>query len=161
MKKFLFQSLLLIAIVVVALFFFMGNFSVSNLPFFPENSTSRQLQIGAAKLRIEVADTQGKRSKGLGGRQSLASDEGMLFVFPETGKYPFWMKGLGFPLDFIWIRGDVVVDLTPNAQPSKPGQPDSALPIYQSKEDINKVLEVPAGTIERSNIKIGDTIKVS
>ncbi len=88
----------------------------------------------------------------------MASDEGMLFVFPKLDKYPFWMKGLTYPLDFIWIRGDKIVDLLPNIQPPAPGQTDTSLPIYQSKEDIDKVLEVAAGTVQRLNIKVGDTI---
>lgn len=160
MRKFVIQSILLIAVVGIALFVFTGNPSISNLLFFSKNSTSRQLQIGEAMLKVEIADTQSKRNKGLGGRQSIASDEGMLFVFSDLGKHPFWMKGLKFPLDFIWIRGDTVVDLTQDAPLATAGQPDSALPIYQSKEDVDKVLEINAGIIQRLNIQVGDTVKL-
>ncbi|MBI2330166.1 DUF192 domain-containing protein [Candidatus Daviesbacteria bacterium] len=161
MKKFLFQSILLLIIIGVALFFFMTGSSLFNLPFFPQESAAGQLQINEAKFKVEIADTQAERSKGLGGRQSLASDEGMLFIFPEVSKYPFWMKGLKFPLDFIWIRGEIVVDITENAKPPKSGQPDSELPMYQSKVDIDKVLEIPAGSVQKYNIKAGDIIKVT
>lgn len=160
MRKFIIQSILLIAVVGIALFVFTGNPSISNLLFFSKNSTSRQLQIGEAMLKVEIADTQSKRNKGLGGRQSIASDEGMLFVFSDLGKHPFWMKGLKFPLDFIWIRGDTVVDLTQDAPLATAGQPDSALPIYQSKEDVDKVLEINAGIIQRLNIQVGNTVKL-
>ena len=70
------------------------------------------------------------------------------------------MKGLSFPLDFIWIREDKVVDLLHRVQPPTPGQPDESLPIYQSEEEVDKVLEVPAGTIQGLNIKVGDTVKI-
>lgn len=160
MKKFLFQTILLLATVGFAFYFFTVNPALSGLPFLSPNAPFKKLQIGDSLLRVELADTQDKRKKGLGGREVLASNEGMLFVFPDIGKYPFWMKGLSFPLDFIWIKNDQVVDLVQNVPQPAVGQSDSALPIYQSKEDINKVLEVPAGTINRLNIKVGDMIKL-
>lgn len=160
MKKFVIQTILLILIISVAIFVYRANPDASNLPFMPAEPVFREVQINNAKLKVEVADTPDKRSQGLGGRQGLGQNEGMLFVFPEPGMHPFWMKGLTFPLDFIWIRGDRVVDLTPNAPPPSPGQPDSALPIYQSKERVDKVLEASGGTIQRLNIKVGDTIRI-
>lgn len=160
MKKFVLQSVLLIAIIIISFFLFRSNFSASNLPFQSEQLTAKELLINNVRLKVEIADTQDKRSKGLGGKPSLATDEGMLFIFPENGRYPFWMKGLNFPLDFVWIKDDKVADLTQNVPQPVVGQPDSSLPIYQSKEDINKVLEVSAGTIQRLNIKVGDVIQI-
>ncbi len=161
MKKFTIQAILLIIVIGVSLFLYKQGADLSNIPFLPQQPVFRQLEINNAKLKIEIADTQSKRSLGLGSRQSLASDEGMLFSFPAEGKYPFWMKGLSFPLDFVWIKGDKVIDLLPNIQPPAQGQTDASLPIYSSKENIDKVLEIPAGTIQRLNIKIGDSIKIS
>lgn len=160
MKKFTIQTVLLIAVIGMAIFLFRENPDISNLPFVPEKSVLRTLQINSVTLKVEVADTQIKRNKGLGGRESLASDEGMLFVFPEADKRAFWMKGLSFPLDFVWIRKDTVVDLLYNVPPPLPGQADANLPIYQSKEDIDQVLELNAGTVQRLNIKVGDRVRV-
>lgn len=143
-----------------ALFIFQQNPNLSGLPFVPKQPVFKELEIDGAKLKVEIADTQEKRSKGLGGRQALASDEGMLFVFPDAQKRPFWMKGLSFPLDFIWIREDKVVDLLHRVDPPAPGQTDESLPIYQSNEDVDKVLEVQSGTIKRLDIKVGDTVKI-
>lgn len=158
MKKFLIQAVLLLLTITAALYFYKTNTQIPNLPFVPQQSVFKKIQIGSTSLNVAVADTQEKRSKGLGRKEALASDEGMLFVFPEASKYPFWMKGLKFPLDFIWIRDNKVVDLLPNIQPPSVGQSDESLPIYQSKEDVDKVLEVSASTIQRLDIKIGDTI---
>ncbi len=144
----------------MALFFYKQNPTLTGLPFVPEQSVVKELQINNAKLKVEIADTQGKRTKGLGGRESLASEGGMLFIFPKPEKHPFWMKGLTFALDFIWIRGDTVVDIFPNIQPPVPNQSDESLPIYQSKEEVDKVLEVNGGTVQRLNIKVGDTVKI-
>lgn len=160
MKKFLFQIIGLLVLIGVAFFLFSSNFQPTNLPFVPQAPVSNELQINGVKLTVEIVDTQTKRSKGLGGREALATDAGMLFVFDTTGKHPFWMKGLTFPLDFVWIKGDKVVDLSSNIEPPTPGQQDASLPIYQSKEDVDKVLEVNAGIAQRLNIKVGDTIKI-
>ena len=158
MKKFIIQTLLLTIVIGIGLFLFKQNTKFPDLPFLYGRSTFKQLRINDVSLKVEVADTQAKRSKGLSGRQSLASDEGMLFIFPKLDKYPFWMKGLSFPLDFIWIKENKIVDLLQNIQPPAAGQTDASLPIYQAKEDIDKVLEVAAGTAQRLNVKVGDTV---
>jgi len=159
MKKFIIQAVLLIAVTAVAILFFSQKATAPQLPFLPQNPTLKQVQINDVKFNVEVADTQTKRNKGLGGRESLATDAGMLFIFPKTDIYPFWMKGLSFPLDFIWIREGTVVDFTKGAQPPVAGQVEASLPIYTPKEEVDQVLEVNGGTIDRLNIKIGDTVK--
>lgn len=160
MKKFIIQTILLIFVIAVAFFVYRANTSLVEVPFLPAPPATKQLQIDNTTFNVEIADTPEKRSKGLGGRQSLGQNEGMLFIFPAPETPAFWMKGLTFPLDFIWIRGFRVVDLTSNVPQPSPGQPDSALPIYQPREEVDKVLEVNAGTIQRLGIKVGDTIRV-
>lgn len=130
------------------------------MPFLPQQPNFSNLKINETTLKVEIADTASKRSKGLGGRVSMPENEGMLFVFDREGKYPFWMKGLNFPLDFVFIAGDKVVDILENAPPPSGGQQDSSLPIYASKEDADKVLEVNAGVVQKLNIKIGDTVSL-
>ena len=44
--------------------------------------------------------------KGLSGRDNLADDEGMFFVFEKSDIYPFWMKDMKFAIDIIWIMED-------------------------------------------------------
>lgn len=158
MKKFLVQFVALIIVITGALLFYTG--SLPSLPFI-EQAKYSELTINETKLKVEIADTQEKRSKGLGGRESLATDSGMLFIFQKADKHSFWMKGLKFPLDFIWIKGSQVVDITINIKPPDPNQKDQDLSIYVSKTEADKVLEVNAGIIERLNIKVGDTIKLT
>jgi len=161
MRKFAIQVILLLVVIAGAFFFFKQDGQIPDLPFLPQAPVFKQLKVNNVVLKVEIADTQTKRSKGLGGRESLASDEGMLFVFDKPDKYPFWMKGLTFPLDFIWIRGDTVVDITPDASPPTVGQQDSSLIIFQPKEEVNKVLEANGGTVQRINIKVGDVISLN
>lgn len=160
MKKFTFQFVLIILGLFAALAIYKFNPNVTGLPFVPERPVFKELQIDSTKLKVEIADTQSKRAKGLGDRENLASDGGMLFIFSKPGKQAFWMKGMKFALDFVWIRGDTVVDIFPNIPPPAQGQSDTSLPIYQSKEEVDKILELGGGIVQRLNIKVGDTIKI-
>lgn len=140
----------------------MGIFTskITFIPFVPQTTEQRILTVNEHKFKVEVADTKAKRSKGLGGREKLATDEGMLFVFDKDNKYPFWMKGLKFPLDFVWIKDNQIVDIIQNVPPPVEGQKDEDLPIYLPKVPINRVLEINGGTVERLQIKVGDKIKL-
>lgn len=161
MKKFIIQAIGLVLIISAGLYFFRSGSGSVEFPFVPKSPKLTTLQINNSALKVEVADTAKKRSKGLGGRENIASDEGMLFVFDKADRYPFWMKGLKFPLDFVWIKDNTVVDFLENVPPPAANQKESALPIYSAKVEINKVLEINAGLVQRLNIKIGDTIKLS
>lgn len=162
MKKFAVQAILLLLIIGGALIFFNPTTPSSklDLPFLPQSPTISKLEINGAVLKVEIADIASTRNKGLSGRDSLVSDEGMLFVFPKLDKYAFWMKGVKIPLDFIWIKDNIVVDVLPNIQPPKKGEKDESLSIYSSRREFNKVLEVNAGTINKLNIKVGDSINL-
>lgn len=109
------------------------------------------MRINGVEVVVEVMDTNEKRQQGLSGRETLGENEGMLFVFEQPGIYPFWMKGMNFPLDFVWINEDKVVDLREKVAITemniKPGQP------------ANKVLEVNSGWVKKHKIKIGDEVK--
>lgn len=162
MKKFAVQSIALMIILFGSLYFFnpTGKSPSIDLPFLPQKTRISDLEINGTILKVEIADTESKRNKGLSNRESMATDSGMLFVFPKLDKYVFWMKEVKIALDFIWIKDNTVVDLLPNIQPPKMGEKDENLPVYSSKMEFNKVLEVNAGVINQLNIKVGDTIKV-
>lgn len=64
---------------------------------------ARIVQIGAQRIVVEVAATPATRERGLSGHERLAPDSGMWFVLPETGKTGFWMHGMRFPIDLIWV----------------------------------------------------------
>ncbi len=106
---------------------------------------------------VELADDPAEQSRGLSGRQSLGENQGMLFTFPAKGRYGFWMHGMQFALDFIWIAGDRIV----GAQQNVPVEPGVATPrIYYPPEDVDLVLEINAGEVARQNITVGERIEV-
>lgn len=160
MKKFVIQTIFLVIIIFLGLAIATSKIS-TNLPLFPQiqRENIKEIKIRNTIIQIEVADTKDKRSKGLGGRESLASNSGMLFVFPKEDKYSFWMKGLKFPLDLIWIRNNQVVDIIKNAKQPDLNQKDETLPIYLPREPVDMVLEVNSGFVDQNNIRMGDKIE--
>lgn len=115
-----------------------------------------RLRVGQAEVKIEIADTVEKRSTGLSGRDSLAADAGMMFVFSEPGQYGFWMRGMRFPLDFVWIRDGKVVEITEDVPVSNENVPK----VYQPQQPIEAMVEVNAGWVKKQGVKVGDEIVI-
>lgn len=103
-------------------------------------------------LDLEIADTEPARQLGLGGRDSLGENEGMLFVFPTYGQHGFWMKGMRIPIDIIWIDGETVVDVV-TLSPPYPTLPIP--PSHTPKAEADLVLELAAGRAAELGIKEG------
>ena len=113
---------------------------------------SQSIAIGSNHYTVEIADTLFSQAKGLSGRGSLESGHGMLFVFSSSSMQAFWMKDMQFPLDFIWINNGQVIGVTENV----PASPPTAM--YRPPTPVDRVLEVPAGTVARDGIKVGDMV---
>ena len=109
--------------------------------------------VGSTTLTIDLARTEEERAQGLSGRERLAEDEAMLFIFPKPGMYGFWMKEMNFDLDIIWLdEAGVVADITPNVSR------DSYPQVFYPRTKIKYVLEVSAGWAGRHNIALGDEL---
>lgn len=113
------------------------------------------VKIGNTTVKVEIADTVIKQSKGLMFRKSLGKNEGMLFIFSNEGYHTFWMVNMSFPIDIIWISANrTIVDITKNAEPC-------FIPckFYSPKEKAQYVLEVNSGFADKHKIKIGQKAK--
>lgn len=96
--------------------------------------------IGGQVVRVDLATTAAERAQGLSGREGLAADEGMLFVFTQDGDYSFWMKDMRFAIDIVWIDAQgAVVTIQRAVSPST--YPSSFAPTAPSRY----VLELPSG----------------
>jgi len=121
------------------------------------------IKIRSDVIRVDVARTPEQRARGLGGRESLAPDAGMAFLFDEPGRPAFWMAGMYFDIDIVWIRGSRVVDLSERL-PHPPPELDprtAGLPEYRSREPVDLALEVPAGTVQARGWARGDRVELS
>src|SRR3989344_9248343 len=105
---------ILILVVVVVAFYRSGRGIESDIS---------KVRIGTREFKVEVAGTPLARSQGLSMRDSLGSEEGMLFLFEDLGKHGFWMKDMKFAIDIIWIQEDRIVGFKKNAQP----EPDKSM----------------------------------
>ena len=116
------------------------------------------LCINEARINVLVADTPQERATGLSGYPGLPEDAGMLFVFPEPRQPSFWMRGMLFALDLIWIRDGTVVQIDTSVPPPPKDTPDDQLPRYQPDEPITHMLELTAGSSARYGITVGDRV---
>jgi uncharacterized membrane protein (UPF0127 family) len=109
-------------------------------------------------VQVEIPTTQAASELGLGGRTNLADTAGMLWLFDPPVRPSFWMKRMKIPLDFIWIKQNQVVDITPDVPP--PANANSPLPIYEPSVTVDAVLEVRAGFGLDHHIQVGDTLRL-
>ncbi len=142
--------------ITITMLFVLFLLILSGCGLLENNTGSAELRIGGGVFQVEVAGTPGEKVTGLSGRDGLAEDAGMLFVYEEADRYSFWMKDMNFPLDFIWINEDRVVDLDKNITPEDVQPPKAISP----KVKADKVLEVKAGSIEKYNIETGDRVQL-
>ena len=104
-------------------------------------------------VKAEVVNTETRIEKGLGGRTSLPEGRGMLFAMSQDDTQHFWMKGMLFPIDIIWIENGRVIGCEKNISPSDPRT-------FASPSDAGYVLEVPAGFCDENSVKMNDEVKL-
>ncbi len=117
----------------------------------PQTPKLKIITVGTTKISAEVADTDLKKERGLSYRPSLLADQGMIFTFQEKGKYAFWMKGMNFPLDFIYVNDHKVVEVKENV-------PNDNLTPFSPGEFIDAVIEVNAGFVKNNSISVGQDV---
>lgn len=100
--------------------------------------------------RVELADTFWRRFRGLMFRSKLQRGSAMLFSLPRPGRYSIHMFFVRFPIDLLYLDSRfVVVELRAGLKPWR---------VHRPKAIANYLIELPAGTIARSNVKIGHKI---
>ncbi len=146
------------AVATVVLWFYPAYTTVSGnpLPVMQEGGLEGYDQtivyISDVGLLADIADTQEKKSLGLGVRESMDEGEAMLFLFENEGRHSFWMHGMKFQIDIIWLDSDkTVVHIEQSLQPCTPLD----CPSYAPDEDALYVLETVAGFSERHGIAEG------
>lgn len=122
------------------------------------NDNSPQVIIDQEIFWVEVVTTPAEQRQGLSGRQSLGANRGMLFIFDQAKILTFWMKDMNFDVDLLWLNGDQVVSWEKNMLAPLPGTPDTELLQFSSPVEVDRVLELPSGTIDRLQLRPGDRI---
>lgn len=159
MKKVLLLYGLLIVVIAIFFFFTRGNLLNFNFGGGNNDVSSATAKVGGKTYKLILAKTDEEKVTGLSGRDNLADDQGMLFIFQEKGDYGFWMKNMKFPIDIIYIDENKVVTIVENAPAPTENQDPSSLPIYKPGAPVNYVLELSAGQSKEAGVKEGDTIE--
>lgn len=116
------------------------------------------VRIGDKTFSVELAMTREQQALGLGERDNLPANLGMLFVFKPADIAKFWMKGMRFNLDMVWIADGKVVEITRNAPAPKLDTKTESLPVYSANTEVDYVLELNAGAA--NTLKVGDSVEV-
>lgn len=98
--------------------------------------------------KISYANTPYRRFIGLMGKKSLEDGEG-IFLTPCNSIHMMFMK---FPIDIIFLdRKNKILHITENIQPWK---------ISRIVFMAQSVLELPVGTVQKTQTKIGDILTI-
>jgi uncharacterized membrane protein (UPF0127 family) len=125
----------------------------------PWSTDTARITIGDEVIDAQIADTGDLRSRGLGYRDGLAPGTGMLFVYNSPSVHTFWMKGMRFCLDIIWIEEGEIKGAAESVCPVD-GVSDSELPRYESPEPVTYVLELPAGWMKEHGFAAGQPVEI-
>ena len=68
-----------------------------------------QLRIDKHALKVEVAENDAQRARGLMFREKLGRNDGMLFIFEEPAYQSMWMKNTPLPLSVAFLDRDGVI----------------------------------------------------
>ena len=109
-----------------------------------------------ATIQVELASDDATRAQGLMYRDHMADDRGMLFLFPESGEYPFWMKNTLIPLDMVWIDDQRrIAHVASNVPPCKA----DPCPNYPPNANAKYVLELAAGVAAKHHLANGQALR--
>ncbi|QCJ41715.1 DUF192 domain-containing protein [Bacillus sp. S3] len=99
-------------------------------------------------IYVSTADTFFKRLKGLMFSKSLPAGHGLL-IQPCQSIHTFFMK---YSIDVLYLSKDLeIVGMDETVQPAKVGK---------IRKKAYSVLELPAGTIQKTETKIGNYITI-
>jgi uncharacterized membrane protein (UPF0127 family) len=114
----------------------------------PQKLPSVRLTAGMHNIQAEVARTPDERATGLMFRQSMGTNEGMLFAFEQPATQCFWMKNTFVPLSAAFVADDGTVvniaDMSPRSLES-----------HCSDKPVRFVLEMNQGWFDKRGIKPG------
>jgi uncharacterized membrane protein (UPF0127 family) len=115
-----------------------------------------ETRTGTVELAVELADSTDERRRGLMGRESLAADAGMVFLFEREHEGGLWMKDTLIPLSAAFLDRDGrvlrILDMEPcEADPC---------PVYDPGVGYVAAVEANRGAFERLGVRVGDVARL-
>lgn len=116
--------------------------------------------VGDHDLDTMLAVTPGQQTLGMGYRNTLGADEAMLFVNESAEPRTFWMKGMRYCLDIIWIEQGIIVGAAENTCPDPEGTSDADRLRVSSPQPVTYVLETRAGWLADHGYGTGTRVTI-
>jgi hypothetical protein len=156
------RTLLMAALVLL----FLAGQEAPELEKHPISGLTRiKIPVAAESFTFEVADDSWERARGLSGRERLARNEGMLFVYPHGEVLGYWMKNCLIDIDIVYVRGNGRImsmhrmkKEPPRGDTERLADYEARLPRYSSRHPVQFALEFPPGTIDRLGLKTGQML---
>lgn len=148
-------SLFLIALLIVGAVVWFSPIFSGKREYFRAAFEGRtaEVTVGSLSVRSEVMKTPQELAQGLSERAALAPGYGMLFDLNVPQNISFWMKGMRFDLDMIWISDNKVIGIDRDIPFPREGEEPV---VIQSPGVVRYVLELVPG--QTDSISVGDDV---
>ena len=110
-----------------------------------------QIKVGPHPLKVEIAQTDPERERGLMHRRSMGANDGMLFIFAEPAYHSMWMKNTFIPLSVAFVDSDGVILNILDMEPQ-------TLDSHMSAGPSVYAIETNKGWFAQRKIKAGDKV---
>lgn len=128
---------------------------------------TEKVVIAGEEYQLEVAQDEATRTKGLMGRTEIASDGGMLFIFPTSQVRSFWMGNCVVDIDIMFLDANgriTAIHTMKTEDPQRDDESESAyqgrMPGYSSVYATQFAIELRAGSIQRLGVDVDDKIEL-
>ncbi len=130
-------------------------------------SGTEQVVIAGELFHLDVASDDSTRTKGLMGRTEIASNGGMLFIFPTSQVRSFWMGYCLVDMDIMFLDPNGRVTAIHTMKVEDPRQEDESESDYSARmKDYPSVytaqfaIELRAGSITQLGVRVDDKIEL-
>jgi uncharacterized protein len=133
--------------------FIVATLAIVFLPLIFYRPATNTLVLDGQEYTLEIVVSAEERQTGLSGRETIAANEGMLFVEPKPKIVCMWMKDMSFAIDIIWLDDKKIIrHLEERVSPKT--YPKSFCPSVKTKY----VIELPSGTIDKHELVLGQKL---
>lgn len=106
-------------------------------------------------VRVEIADDEAERARGLMFRRKLDRGSGMLFIYDSPRSVSFWMRNTYLPLDLVFLdRTGTIRHIHRNAVPLDETPIPGAAP-GDPRPERQMILEIGGGEADRLGLAVG------
>jgi len=115
------------------------------------------VELEGTRYKVELAQNDETRARGLMFRDAMPDDHGMLFIHEREEPQAYWMKNTKIGLDILYF--DSQRRLVSQQRDVPPCSAGNMCPPYPSTGPARYVLELNAGQAEKIRLKDGSELK--